>query len=45
MTVSHDAAAIVHAWLLACAHVTVTLNLGNLLYEVQGVREKAGTVP
>ncbi len=42
---SHDSADTVLAWLLACGHVTVTMNLGNLLYEVQGVREKAGTVP
>ena len=40
-----DSTAMVLAWLLARGHVTVTLNLGNLLYEVQGVREKAGTVP
>ncbi len=41
----YDSTAMVLAWLLARGHVTVTLNLGNLLYEVQGVREKAGTVP
>lgn len=42
---SHDSTAIVRAWLLACERVMVTLNPGNLLYEVQGVSEKDGTVP